>query len=157
VARKRLTFGQYTRYNLLSSKTHQSFPTVLITLVDFCRILPVLCCCGNCAFLPRLYRSKNWFSLGNGLVTNSGRHCITRTARGVSNLSLIRNGHCDGWQRHDKTLFLTPAAGSLTTIVTLPIRTERSKPGYHTKYSMYQYVVVCECACIVSSWSYTWI
>jgi hypothetical protein len=27
VARKRLTFGQYTHYNLLSSKTHQSFST----------------------------------------------------------------------------------------------------------------------------------
>jgi hypothetical protein len=28
VSRKRLTFGQYTHYNLLSSKTHHSFPTV---------------------------------------------------------------------------------------------------------------------------------
>jgi hypothetical protein len=38
VARKRLTFGQYAHYNLLSSKIHQSFSTVLI---DFGRFLGI--------------------------------------------------------------------------------------------------------------------
>jgi hypothetical protein len=108
----KLTFGQHTHYNLLSSKNHQSFPSdlystqYLVIFSEFCRFIavPVI------ALPPPV--SADWKTGFSDLAATIGKHCITRNARDVTDSSRIWNEQNYGWQRHDKTCFLTPAAGS---------------------------------------------
>jgi hypothetical protein len=69
-------------------------------------------------------QSKNSFNRGNDPVTNSGRHCITRNARDVTDSSRIWNGHmmdCSATIKHDS--WHQRQDCELHVIITLPIRT----------------------------------
>jgi hypothetical protein len=133
-------FCQYTQYNLLSSKTNQSFPSdlystqYLVIFSEFCCFIAVTVIVLSPPFLPigKLVSTLGWPG------SHIGRHCIIRNVRDVTDSSRIRNEQNDGWQCHDKTCFSTPAAGSWTIIVTRPIRTRDS---HLTRVCV---VVVCE-------------
>jgi hypothetical protein len=138
MACKRLTFGQYIHYNLLSSKTHQSFPSdpystqYLMIFSEFCHFIavPVV------ALLPRFCRSGNWFQRR----IDEALHYTECVWRHRLESDLKRTN--DGWQHHDKACFFMPAAGSWTIIVTQPIRTRDSSALVHSLRR------ICKCMCM---------
>jgi hypothetical protein len=108
---KGLTFGQYT-HNLLSSKTYQSsFPLDLYS-TQYLMIFSKFWHSRNRSASPVPVDRKTGFNVGLTRQPRSGGTAL----QGMRVTSPTRVGSerttNGGWQRHDKTCFLTPTARS---------------------------------------------